>query len=67
MNLPRLNITQNGIFYQNIFYKHNCYDFFHVYKENIHFYKSFPNNDRKIFTINGLDDEEIQRILNLLT
>ena len=67
MRLPRLNITQNGIFYQNVFYKHDCYDFFQVNNNEIIFYKSFPNNDRKIFTIYGLDDEEIQRILNLLT
>ena len=66
MNLPRLNITQNGILYQNSFYKHSSYDFFIINKDCIQFIKSFQNNDRKIFTINNLDEDEVTQIIKTL-
>lgn len=66
MNYPRLNISQNGIFYQNIFYKHSSYDFFKCYKDSINFYKSFSENDRIIFTISNLDQEEVTQIIKTL-
>jgi len=66
MNWPRLNITPNGIFYQNRFYKHSSYDFFECYKNSISFYKSFNNNDRRIFTINNLDEDEVTQIIKTL-
>ena len=66
MNLPRLHITQNGILYQNSFYKHSSYDFFIINQDCIQFIKSFQNNDRKIFTIHNLDKEEITYIINTL-
>lgn len=66
MNYPRLNITNNGIFYQDTFYKHSSYDSFKCFKDSIHFYKSFPDNDRKIFVIRNLDEEEVNKILQSL-
>lgn len=65
-NFPRLHITQLGIFYNNNFYKHECYDFFSFHQDSIYFYKIFPNNDKTIFTINNLDKEEMNELLQVL-